>query len=175
VTPKAAAAARQGDVEHVHNRTAEPHVLAEQHGERAAEHVDLHLLTNETAPVRDRRRCTRAGAARLRLADSPLPHAHREPIGSGDGNELDVGATREARVVLETRTVGDNGDGRGIVDEQDQMRVADARGVTVILAPSTAVPSHGDAYRQVSAGSNVTAHVDPVSDHVSPRVAPNPT
>ena len=104
------------------------------------------LLTDETAPVRDRGRCTRAGAARLRLADSAFPDPHRGRVGAGDRDELDVGATREARVVLDPRAVGDHGRRRGIVDEEDEVRVADTGGVAVIRrAVDTASRSNGDA------------------------------
>ena len=114
------------DVEDVDDRAAEADRVAELDGEVAAGHVHGDPVADQAASVRDRGRRARAGAARQRLADAALPDAHRERVGSpGVGrDELDVGAVREARVVLEARTVLGDAGVVGVVDEEHEVRVA---------------------------------------------------
>ena len=73
-----------------------------------------------------------AGAAGEGLADAPLPDADPELVASHRGHELDVRPRREARVVLEVGAVLGDAGGVDVVDEEHQMRVADAGGVTVV-------------------------------------------
>ena len=100
------------------------------------------------AAMRDGGDRARAGAAAEGLAHAPLPHPHVELVGRAgrDAHELDVGAAREALVVLEVRTVLGDTRGGGIVDEQHEVGVAHARGVALVVG---AVEVGGDPERRV--------------------------
>ena len=129
------------------DRTAEADGVAELDHEVAAGDVHGDALAHQPAPVRDGGGRARAGAAAQRLAHPALPDPHVELVGGagGDAHELDVGALREAVVVLEVRTVlGDPGGG-GVVDEQHEVRVAHPGGVALVVG---AVEVGGEAERR---------------------------
>ena len=134
-------------------------------GEVAAGHVHGDALADEPAPVRDRGGGARAGAAAERLPHPALPHPHVELVGGAgrDAHELDVGALREALVVLEVRTVLGDAGGGGVVDEQHEVRVPHAGGVALVVG---AVEVGGDAERRVDRDRDLRgiegdrAHVD---------------
>ncbi len=96
----------------------------------------------------DRGDRARTGAAAQGLPHAPLPDPHVELVGGAgrDAHELDVGAAREAVVALEVRTVLGDAGGRGVVDEQHEVRVAHPRGVALVAG---AVVVGGDAERGV--------------------------
>ena len=98
--------AERRDVEHVHHGSTQADRRAEMHRERAPEHVDLHVVADQAAPVRDRGRRARAGAARQGLARAPLPDPHRDAVGAVTRDELDVDPAGEPFVVLDLRAVG---------------------------------------------------------------------
>ena len=81
----------------------------------------------------------RAGAARVGDADTALPHPHGEGIGLAGrrGDEVDVDPGDERRLVQ--RAGGRQVDVLGVVDQQDEVRVADVDGGLLLRRQGQAV------------------------------------
>ncbi len=120
------------DVEDVLHRAAEANGVTELDAQVATRHVDSDVVTHQSASVCHRGCRARTGPAAQRLADAALPHAHGDLVGTGDGDELDVGVLREALVDLELRARGGDVRGLRVVDEQHEMRVAHPGGVPFV-------------------------------------------
>src|SRR5262245_44899033 len=91
--------------------------------EIAAQHLHDDMIADQSAPVNDRGRRARAGAAAQRLTNTSLPHAHCERVTPAHRDELHVRALREPWIVLEMRSVLRDARGNRIVDEQHEMRI----------------------------------------------------
>ena len=155
------------DVEHVHDRTTEADRVTDLHDEVAAR--DVHGDRGHPRGRADGRR-PRPHTHRCRTTSvSPTPRSHtriRRLFIAVGSDELDVGAPREPRVVLEMGTVLRDACGGDVVDEQHEMRIAHSGGVAAVLG---AVVLRGEVERPTARragsrrGSKVTGPMSTVA------------